>query len=122
MTDRAHIPSSPACGHWETLLADALDGLLKPEDEGTFAEHMASCQACTALFEEARKGREWLEFLSRNQRCPPGYWIRFLRRPDRDRWRAMVLSPVERRFCRWHRRGSVPGLQDRYGGLPSRGC
>ena len=36
MADRAHIPSSPACGQWETLLADALDGLLKPEDEATF--------------------------------------------------------------------------------------
>ena len=30
----------------------------------TFAEHMAGCKACTALFDEARKGREWLEFLS----------------------------------------------------------
>ena len=72
MADRAHIPSSPACGHWETLLADALDGLLKPEDEATFAEHMASCQACTALFDEARKGREWLEFLSPEPEVPAG--------------------------------------------------
>jgi len=72
MTDRAHIPSSPACGEWETLLADALDGLLKPEDEATFAGHMASCQACTALFEESRKGREWLEFLSPEPEVPAG--------------------------------------------------
>ena len=42
MADRAHIPSSPACGQWETLLADALDGLLQPEDEATFTSHMAS--------------------------------------------------------------------------------
>ena len=33
---RANIPNSAACGHWETLLADALDGLLKSEDEATF--------------------------------------------------------------------------------------
>jgi len=72
MTDRAHIPSSPACGHWETLLADALDGLLKPEDEAIFAEHMASCQACSALFDEARKGREWLEFLAPEPEVPSG--------------------------------------------------
>jgi len=32
MTDRAQFPASPACGEWETLLTDALDGLLKPED------------------------------------------------------------------------------------------
>ena len=72
MADRAHIPSSPACGQWETLLADAQDGLLKPEDEATFAGHMASCQACTALFEESRKGREWLEFLSPEPEVPAG--------------------------------------------------
>jgi hypothetical protein len=53
-------------------LTDALDGLLKPEDEGTFAEHMASCKACTALFDEARRGREWLEFLSPEPEVPSG--------------------------------------------------
>ena len=72
MADRAHIPSSPACGQWETLLADALDGLLRSEDEATFAEHMAGCKACTALFDEARKGREWLEFLSAEPEVPAG--------------------------------------------------
>jgi Putative zinc-finger len=72
MEDRAHIPSSPACGQWETLLADALDGQLKPEDETTFAEHMTGCKACTALFEEARRGREWLEFLSPEPEVPAG--------------------------------------------------
>ena len=64
MAERTNIPSSPACGLWETLLADALDGLLNPADEATFSEHMAVCPACTALFEDARRGREWLEFLS----------------------------------------------------------
>ncbi|MFZ0745843.1 MAG: zf-HC2 domain-containing protein [Terracidiphilus sp.] len=72
MADRVHIPNSPACGQWETLLADALDGLLKPEDEATFTSHMAICPACTALFEEARRGREWLEFLSPEPEVPEG--------------------------------------------------
>jgi hypothetical protein len=78
MTDRAHIPSSPACGHWETLLADALDGLLKPEDEATFAAHMSGCEACTALFDQARKGREWLEFLSPEPEVPAGLLSKIL--------------------------------------------
>jgi hypothetical protein len=78
MADRAHFPSSPACGHWEILLTDALDGLLRPEDEGQFAEHMASCPACAALFEEARKGREWLEFLSPEPEVPSGLLDRIL--------------------------------------------
>lgn len=72
MAERMHIPSSPACGHWETLLADALDGLLKPEDEAVFTSHMASCQACTALFEESRRGREWLDFLDAEPEVPAG--------------------------------------------------
>ena len=72
MTDRAQFPSSPACGQWETLLADALDGLLQPEDEVTFTTHMSGCKACTALFDEARRGREWLEFLSPEPEVPAG--------------------------------------------------
>jgi len=72
MADRGNIPNSPACGLWETLLADALDGLLRPEDEATFSSHMAGCSACTALFEEARQGREWLEFLSPEPEVPEG--------------------------------------------------
>jgi len=72
MTDRAQFPSSPACGQWETLLADALDGLLQPDDEATFTAHMAGCKACAALFDEARRGREWLEFLSPEPEVPAG--------------------------------------------------
>jgi hypothetical protein len=80
MAERMHIPSSPACGHWETLLADALDGLLKPEDEATFTSHMASCQACTALFEESRRGREWLDFLDAEPEVPEGLLDKILAR------------------------------------------
>ena len=72
MADRGNIPNSPACGQWETLLADALDGLLRPEDEAVFSSHMATCAACTALFEEARQGREWLEFISPEPEVPEG--------------------------------------------------
>jgi hypothetical protein len=72
MASSTHIPNSPACGQWETLLADALDGLLRPEDEATFSSHMSLCPACTALFEEARRGREWLEFLAAEPEVPEG--------------------------------------------------
>ena len=78
MAERTFIPSSPACGQWETLLADALDGLLKPEDEVTFNAHRAVCPACSALYEEARKGREWLEFLSPEPEVPAGLLARIL--------------------------------------------
>jgi hypothetical protein len=72
MAERTHIPSSPACGQWETLLPDALDGVLAPADEAIFREHMAVCPACTALYEESRRGREWLEFLTSEPEVPAG--------------------------------------------------
>jgi hypothetical protein len=78
MTERTHIPGSPACGQWETLLADALDGLLKLEDEAVFAAHKAACPACAALYEEARRGREWLEFLAPEPEMPAGLVDRIL--------------------------------------------
>jgi hypothetical protein len=78
MTERAYIPGSAACGQWETLLTDALDGLLRPEDEASFAAHMASCPACQAMFDEARKGREWLEFLAPEPEVPAGLLAKIL--------------------------------------------
>ncbi|MGA2888896.1 MAG: anti-sigma factor [Terracidiphilus sp.] len=78
MAERTFNPNSPACGEWETLLADALDGQLKPEDETAFTAHMAVCPACTALFEASRRGREWLEFLSPEPEVPSGLFDRIL--------------------------------------------
>jgi hypothetical protein len=69
-TDRANFPTSPACGQWETLLVDALDGLLQPEDEAVFSSHMATCASCAEMFEQARRGREWLEFLAPEPEVP----------------------------------------------------
>jgi hypothetical protein len=70
MAEGTRIPGTPACGEWETLLADALDGLLKPEEEARFLAHKADCPACAALYDAARKGREWLEFLSPDPEPP----------------------------------------------------
>jgi hypothetical protein len=72
MTERNFNPNSPACGQWEMLLADSLDGVLKPADEAAFNAHRAICPACAALYEEARRGRQWLEFLSPEPEVPAG--------------------------------------------------
>jgi hypothetical protein len=72
MANQTHIPASPACGQWETLLADALDGHLRPEDEEFFTSHMSTCPACAVLFEEAKRGREWLDYLSTEPEIPVG--------------------------------------------------
>jgi hypothetical protein len=70
INSRANIPNSPACGQWETLLVDAMDGLLRPEDEAIFSGHMATCASCTEMFEQVRRGREWLEFLAPEPEVP----------------------------------------------------
>ena len=75
---RFQVAGSAACGQWETLLADALDGTLKPEDEATFTDHLAVCPSCAELFEEARRGREWLDFLSTEPEVPAGLLDRIL--------------------------------------------
>jgi len=78
MAERTNIPASPACGLWETLLADALDGLLSPADEATFNAHMSACPSCAALYEESKRGREWLEFLSPEPEVPADLLDRIL--------------------------------------------
>jgi hypothetical protein len=78
MANRTHHPNPAACIQWEMLLADALDGLLRPEDQALFAAHKSHCPACAALFEEARRGRQWLEFLSPEPEVPAGLLARIL--------------------------------------------
>jgi hypothetical protein len=83
MAERMNIPSSPECGEWETLLTDALDGLLSPDLEARFAAHKAVCPECAALFEEARRGRQWLEFLSPEPEVPAGLLDKILAKTGR---------------------------------------
>jgi hypothetical protein len=78
MAESTHNPNSIACIQWEMLLADALDGLLRPEDQALFSAHRSVCPACAALFEEASRGREWLEFLSPEPEVPVGLLDRIL--------------------------------------------
>jgi len=110
MADRANIPNSPACGHWETLLADALDGLLRPEDEATFSSHMANCHACTDLFEEARRGREWLGFLSTEPEVPEGLLDKILLQTGPGHpaeYKLAAASDVVPMIPAWQRPGVV---------------
>jgi len=80
MTERMNNSNLPGCEQWEMLLAEALDGLLKPGDEAAFSAHLAVCPLCAKLFEEARKGREWLEFLSPEPEIPAGLLEKILAR------------------------------------------
>jgi len=80
MTEHMKFPETPACAQWETLLADALDGLLRLEDESVFATHMEACPRCAELFDEARRGSEWLDFLTPAPEVPAGLLDKILAR------------------------------------------
>lgn len=61
--DRIHLPASPACGRWETMLVDALDNQLSAEDQAFFEQHRAVCPNCSALYDQSSCGRQWLACL-----------------------------------------------------------
>jgi len=96
MAERSNIPGSAACGEWETLLTDALDRLLDPEAEAKFAAHKAVCPACAALYEEARKGREWLALLGPEPEAPAGLLDKILAKtgPGRQTGANLIPAPV----------------------------
>ena len=111
MTERTHIPASPACGQWETLLAEALDGVLRPEDEAFFASHKAECPFCTALYEEARRGREWLDFLSMEPEIPAGLLDRILAATGPGQAEGFGLLPGQMQPAAAGGVTVLPGLQ-----------
>ena len=126
MAERTHIPSSPACSQWETLLADALDGLLSPEDQATFSAHMAVCPACAALFEEARRGREWLEFLSPEPEVPAGLLDRILAQTGPGQIEGYGRIPAGNNIVPMpqprSQTGSVPASWPAFAASPSPAC
>jgi hypothetical protein len=124
MAERTQFPSSPACGQWEILLPDALDGQLTPEEQALFQEHMAACPACTALYAESRKGREWLEFLAPEPEVPAGLVDRILAKTGPGHASALPLAggpipmpaggiPVELLTPKWQKPGFM-GLVRRF--------
>jgi len=51
------------CAEFETLLADALDGVLSQPAMATFQTHAAACGNCGPMLADARAGRTWLHAL-----------------------------------------------------------
>lgn len=84
MTEGTHIPGTAACTEWEAKLTDALDGLLNPQEKAKFEAHIAACPACADLYEDARRGSEWLKFLSPEPEPPAGLLEKILARTGPD--------------------------------------
>jgi hypothetical protein len=51
------------CNEFDSLLSDALDGVLSGAALDRFQAHARSCKACGPLFAEAEAGRSWLKDL-----------------------------------------------------------
>jgi hypothetical protein len=56
---------------------------------------MAACPACSALFEEARRGREWLEFLSPEPEAPAGLLEKILARTGPGQTAELSLATAD---------------------------
>ena len=52
------------CHEFDTLLADALDGMVSGANLDRFQAHARTCPACGPLFAEAEAGRNWLKALT----------------------------------------------------------
>ena len=93
MAERTNIPAFLACGQWETLLADALDGLLDDAQQRAFETHMSICPACAELYNDARRGREWLDFLAPEPEIPAGLLAKLLTNTGPGQSASHALAP-----------------------------
>ena len=58
-----HTNHGMQCNEFDSLLSDALDGVLRGAALDRFQAHARSCQACGPLFAEVEAGRKWLKDL-----------------------------------------------------------
>jgi hypothetical protein len=58
------ISNGMQCHEFDSLLVDAIDGLLTGAELDRFQAHTRSCSACGPLFAEVEAGRNWLKELT----------------------------------------------------------
>jgi hypothetical protein len=63
------------CAEFEAMLTDALDGMLGETDEARFQAHLAVCENCAPLFNEAEAGLKWLSALKQDEAEPPAMMV-----------------------------------------------
>lgn len=59
------------CTQAESMLLDAADGLLLPDEQTHFELHLADCLACSKLYADVRQGSAWMEVLKEAPPVPP---------------------------------------------------
>jgi hypothetical protein len=69
---KPNLPGDPEhCAQCEAMLADAIDGNLSAEDQGTFDRHMVGCTTCAGMLADAQRGAAWMELLKSPRPEPP---------------------------------------------------
>ena len=63
------------CAQCESMLSDALDGILSAAGQATFDLHMAGCPSCAAMFADAQRGAAWMEMLKSPRPEPPAFLL-----------------------------------------------
>jgi len=83
------------CNEFESLLTDAIDGLLTGAQLERFQAHAGSCSACGPLFAEVEAGRNWLKDLTEVE--PPAGMVNSILASttgvDTQRLRVNVSAP-----------------------------
>jgi anti-sigma factor RsiW len=60
-----------ACAVCETMLPEAVDGLLSETEQSAFNKHVAGCVECARELAEAKRGAAWLSMLKSQAPEPP---------------------------------------------------
>ncbi len=59
------------CAQAESMLLEATDGALLPEEQAHFERHLAECPSCTRLAAELGQGAAWMDMLKEAPPVPP---------------------------------------------------
>lgn len=59
------------CAQAESMLLDAADGLLLPDEQAHFERHLAECANCTRLAADLQQGGVWMDVLKEAPPVPP---------------------------------------------------
>ena len=100
------------CNEFDSLLADALDGVLTGAELDRFHAHVRICKGCGPLFAEVEAGRNWLKDLSEVE--PPLNLVANILAStsgvDSERLRVNVRSPQPRISWLEHAQASISGI------------
>src|SRR5579862_2161306 len=102
-TDNDQTSTGMQCQEFDSLLVDAIDGLLSSYQLDRFQAHARTCSACGPLFAEVEAGRNWLKELTEVE--PPAGLVNNILASttgvDTQRLRVNVSAPA--RVSLWER-------------------